>query len=129
MQIRLRSFHNLKCTVWTQKLLWTVKAFWDFITSGMCSCHLNGNECIYRKGRINDKISANNLFRFSLQKFKYLLKIDNWMEWFLYMTSLVYMFQYHDLYLSKDNSIFSIKAVAATAIFIAWVIFVLYLRR
>lgn len=54
------------------------------------------------------------------EKFKYLLKIDNWMEWFLYMTSLVYMFQYHQ---SSDNS------VAATAIFIAWVIFVLYLRR
>jgi len=57
------------------------------------------------------------------EKFKYLLKIDNWMEWFLYMTSLVYMFQY------QDSSVYSLKAVAATAIFIAWVIFVLYLRR
>ncbi|XP_067037370.1 transient receptor potential cation channel subfamily A member 1-like isoform X2 [Acropora muricata] len=60
------------------------------------------------------------IFQIWDEKFKYLLKIDNWMEWFLYMTSLAYMFQYHQ---SPDNS------VAAAAIFIAWVIFVLYLRR
>ena len=53
------------------------------------------------------------------------------MEWFLYMTSLVYMFQYGALYNHhvKNGSAYSLKAVAATAIFIAWVIFVLYLRR
>ena len=53
------------------------------------------------------------------------------MEWFLYMTSLVYMFQYGALYNrhDKNGSAYSLKAVAATAIFIAWVIFVLYLRR
>ena len=53
------------------------------------------------------------------------------MEWFLYMTSLVYMFQYGALYNRRDTngSAYSLKAVAATAIFIAWVIFVLYLRR
>lgn len=68
-------------------------------------------------------------FLLFFQKFKYLLKIDNWMEWFLYMTSLVYMFQYGALYNDKNGSAYSLKAVAATAIFIAWVIFVLYLRR
>ena len=58
------------------------------------------------------------------------MKIDNWMEWFLYMTSLVYMFQYGALHNDKlDGSAYSLKAIAATAIFIAWVIFVLYLRR
>lgn len=54
------------------------------------------------------------------------------MEWFLYMTSLVYMFKYYELYDTNQNTgdgMESIKAVAATAIFIAWVIFVLYLRR
>lgn len=52
------------------------------------------------------------------------------MEWFLYMTSLVYMFQYGAFKENdKDGSAYSLKAVAATAIFIAWVIFVLYLRR
>ncbi|XP_078360427.1 transient receptor potential cation channel subfamily A member 1-like isoform X2 [Oculina patagonica] len=69
------------------------------------------------------------IFQIWDEKFKYLLKIDNWMEWFLYMTSLVYMFQYNALYRNKDGSAYSLKAVAATAIFIAWVIFVLYLRR
>ena len=54
------------------------------------------------------------------------------MEWFLYMTSLVYMFQYvaaNDDDINTAGSAYSLKAVAATAIFIAWVIFVLYLRR
>ena len=46
------------------------------------------------------------------------------------MTSLVYMFQYNAIYRDKEESHpYSLKAVAATAIFIAWVIFVLYLRR
>lgn len=74
------------------------------------------------------------IFQIWDEKFKYLLKIDNWMEWFLYMTSLVYMFQYSgkldtDPNSEKDQYSYSLKAVAATAIFIAWVIFVLYLRR
>ncbi|XP_031550786.1 transient receptor potential cation channel subfamily A member 1-like, partial [Actinia tenebrosa] len=34
------------------------------------------------------------LFQIWDEKFKYLLKADNWMEWFLYMSSLVYMFKY-----------------------------------
>ena len=52
------------------------------------------------------------------------------MEWFLYMTSLVYMFQYNELNSKAGtNTELNITAVAATAIFIAWVIFVLYLRR
>lgn len=52
------------------------------------------------------------------------------MEWFLYMTSLVYMFQYRELNSEGTNTAeLNITAVAATAIFIAWVIFVLYLRR
>ncbi|CAH3142085.1 unnamed protein product [Porites lobata] len=70
------------------------------------------------------------LFQIWDEKFKYLLKIDNWMEWFLYMTSLVYMFQYRELNSKAGtNTELNITAVAATAIFIAWVIFVLYLRR
>ena len=51
------------------------------------------------------------------------------MEWFLYMTSLVYMFQYHEVSIKGRHTDLNITAVAATAIFIAWVIFVLYLRR
>ncbi|XP_032228539.1 transient receptor potential cation channel subfamily A member 1 isoform X2 [Nematostella vectensis] len=68
------------------------------------------------------------LFQIWDEKFKYLLKADNWMEWFLYMSSLVYMIQYEvfDNHVSVTGET---RPLAATAIFIAWVIFVLYLRR
>ena len=53
-----------------------------------------------------------------------MLKADNWMEWFLYMSSLVYMLNYGN---SRNEE--EVKQLAAVAIFIAWILFVLYLRR
>ncbi|KAK3728572.1 hypothetical protein QZH41_011655 [Actinostola sp. cb2023] len=68
------------------------------------------------------------IFQIWDEKLKYLFKADNWMEWFLYMSSLVYMTQYYH----QGNYAFvseTTRPLAATAIFVAWVIFVLYLRR